>query len=166
MKRKHLFLIALPVIILVSLDVVLLAQGTPADYERAANLSKKLEPLALNIVDQSGWIEKTPRLWYRKSVKGGFEFEIADAAAATKSIAFDHEKLAAALALVIEDKVDPNNLPFRTIEFKDDGKSVEFNVNGTRYSCDLTTYTCTKSQGQRRRRIYHVGKRSGASGRF
>jgi dipeptidyl aminopeptidase/acylaminoacyl peptidase len=144
MKRKHLFLIALPVIILVSLDVVLLAQGTPADYERAANLSKKLEPLALNIVDQSGWIEKTPRLWYRKSVKGGFEFEIADAAAATKSIAFDHEKLAAALALVIEDKVDPNNLPFRTIEFKDDGKSVEFNVNGTRYSCDLTTYTCTK----------------------
>jgi len=153
MKRRNLPTITLFTIVLVSLPVVLFARGEPADYERAAKLREKLSPLALNIIDQSGWIEKTPRLWYRKSVKGGFEFNVVDAATATKTIAFDHERLAVALAKVIEDKVDPNNLPFRSIEFTEDSKSVEFNVGDSKYSCDLTTYACKEAgQAERRRR--------------
>jgi dipeptidyl aminopeptidase/acylaminoacyl peptidase len=153
MKHKNIPPVILLFTILISLPVVLFAQVEPADYERAAKLREKLNPLATNIIDQSGWIEKTARLWYRKSVKGGSEFYVVDAAAATKTIAFDHKKLAAALAKVIEDKVDPNNLPFRAIEFTDDGKSIEFNVGDAKYSCELATYTCKEAgQAERRRR--------------
>ncbi|MHC4638863.1 MAG: DPP IV N-terminal domain-containing protein, partial [Planctomycetota bacterium] len=165
MKNNHLSTITLSAMILVSLPVVIFAQGQPADYERSANLREKLQPLALNIVNQSGWIEKTPRFWYRKSVKGGNEFNVVDTATAEKKIAFDHEKLAAALALVLEDKVDANNLPFRSIEFIDDEKSVEFNVGESKYSCDLTTYACKKVgpvERRRRRRGFTMWERGPA----
>ena len=94
MKRKHLSIFIGSAMILVSLPVKLLAQGKPADYERAANLKEKLQPLVYNVIDQSGWIEETSRFWYRKSVKGGVEFNVLDAETPTKKIAFDHEKLA------------------------------------------------------------------------
>ena len=78
MKCKHQSTFICLAIIQVSLPVILLAQARPVDYERAANLWEKLKPLASNIVDQSNWIEKTSRFWYRKSVKGGFEFNVVD----------------------------------------------------------------------------------------
>ncbi len=153
MKHKYLSTIVWPAMVAVSLPVILLAQGRPVDYERAANLREKLQPLALNVVSESGWIGKTSRFWYRKSVKGGFEFNVVDASTATKTIAFDHEKLAAALAAVLEDKVDANNLPFRSIRFADDEQSVEFAVREWRYTCDLASYICKKVElaGRRRR---------------
>ena len=161
MKQKNFTTIALLTLIIVSFSAELFAQVEPADYERAAKLREKLNPLAMNIIDQSGWIAKTSRLWYRKSVKGGFEFYIVDAAAATKNIAFDHKKLATALAKVIENKVDPNNLPFRAIEFTEDCNSVEFNIGDSKYSCDLTTYICKEAGQAERRRRWRGGNRFG-----
>jgi len=120
------------------------AQVTNADYERAMGLRVKLQPLALDIVDRGGWIEKTSRYWYRKSVSGGNEYWIADAASREKAIAFDHAKLAAALAAASGEKVEALSLPFFTITFKDEGKTIEFAGAGARWSCDLATYACKK----------------------
>jgi dipeptidyl aminopeptidase/acylaminoacyl peptidase len=144
MKNNRLSTITLLAILLVSLPVVTFALGQPADYEHAANLKEKLQPLAFNVVERSGWIENTSCFWYCKSVKGGNEFYVVDAATAEKKIAFDHENLAAALALILEDEVDANNLPFESIEFKDGEKIIEFNIGESKYSCDLTTYACKK----------------------
>src|SRR4030066_1107591 len=102
------------------------AQVTRADYERATGLRAKLQPLALNIVDRAGWIGKTSRYWYRKSVAGGNEFWVAGAASREKKIAFDHAKLAAALAAASGEKVEALSLPFFSLNFSEDGKSVEF----------------------------------------
>ncbi|MHC4558688.1 MAG: DPP IV N-terminal domain-containing protein [Planctomycetota bacterium] len=69
------------------------------------------------------------------------------------------------MALVLEDEVDPNNLPFRSIEFKDDEKLVEFNVGESKYSCDLTTYVCKKVgpvERRRRRRGFTMWERGPA----
>jgi dipeptidyl aminopeptidase/acylaminoacyl peptidase len=126
------------------LPVLVPAQATRADYERAAGLRTKLQPLALGIVDRGGWVGKTPRYWYRKSVAGGNEYWIADAAGRDKRIAFDHAKLAAALAAASGEKVEALSLPFMTVTFAEDGKSVEFVAAGSRYSCDLATYECKK----------------------
>ena len=144
MKRKNLFLRTVLLLSLVLLPVILRAQVTQADYERAANLRAKLQALALNVVDRSGWIEKTPRFWYRKSVKGGFEFDVVDAATKEKKIAFDHEKLAVALASASGEKVEAKNLPFSTITFVDNEKAIEFEVGDWKYSCDLALYACRK----------------------
>ncbi len=116
------------------------AQTTEADYARATGLRAKYQPLALDVVDRGGWIGKTSRYWYRKSVAGGNEFWIADAAAKKKSLAFDHARLAAALTAASGEKFEALALPFVVLTFSEDGKSVEFGAAGGRWSCDLATY--------------------------
>jgi len=131
-------------IVLLVLPALVSAQATRADYERAAGLRAKLAPLALNVVERGGWIGKTSRYWYRKSVAGGNEFWVVDAAAKEKRIAFDHSKLAAALAAASGEKAEALSLPFNAVTFVDEGKTVEFAAAGFRYSCDLATYACKK----------------------
>jgi dipeptidyl aminopeptidase/acylaminoacyl peptidase len=126
-------------------------QVTRADYERATGLRVKLSSLALNVVDRGGWVGKTARYWYRKSVTGGTEFWVADAARREKRIAFDHARLAAALAAASGEKTEALKLPFNVITFADDEKSVEFMAAGVRYSCDLAAYTCKKLEPFERR---------------
>ena len=144
MKRHSFSPVAIFLLVLVFGPVLLSAQDTQADYERAFGLREKVEALALNMPDRHAWIEKTTRFWYRKSVKGGFEYNVVDAATLEKKIAFDHEKLAAALTKVLKEKVEAQKLPFRSITFVNKEKSIQFDVRESRYSCDLTTYTCKK----------------------
>ncbi|MDH7512636.1 MAG: DPP IV N-terminal domain-containing protein [Clostridiales bacterium] len=144
MKPKKLLVFGAWVLFFLILPLFLSAQGTKADYERAAGLRNKLQNLVLNAVDRSGWIEKTTRFWYRRSAKGGFEFMVADVATQTKKLAFDHEKLAAALAAASAEKVDAQNLPFMFISFVDKEQALEFDFGEWKWKCDLNTYACTK----------------------
>ncbi|HVP91720.1 MAG TPA: DPP IV N-terminal domain-containing protein, partial [Terriglobales bacterium] len=98
------------------------------------------------------WIEKTHRFWYRKTVKGGFEFELVDADALTKKPAFDHEKLAAALNAASGQKYTGVKLPFMGIRFTDAEKAIEFEAAEFRWKCDLATYAVTKLGPVERRR--------------
>src|SRR5581483_11792643 len=77
--------------------VVAGAQGTLADYERAATVTQRLAGLTVNVAEAPTWIGPT-RFWYRKSVKGGHEFVLVDAARGAKRAPFDHARLAAALS--------------------------------------------------------------------
>ncbi len=76
---------------------VVAAQGTAIDYSRADQLNARYDGLAVNTPDRPTWIGRSPRLWYRRTVKGGYEFIVVDVAAKTKQPAFDHTKLAAAI---------------------------------------------------------------------
>ena len=130
--------------IALALPALVPAQVTKADYDRAAGLRTKYNALALNIVDRGGWIGKTARYWYRKSVPGGGEFWIVDASTRVKAVAFDHAKLAAALAAASGAKIEPLALPLMDPKFSDDGKTVEFFAAGSRWTCDLATYAVAK----------------------
>lgn len=144
MKTKNILILILTAFILPAMPTVLLAQGQTQDYQRAAGLRERLQPLALNMVETSSWIGKTHRFWYKKSTEEGSAFFMVDADAQTKKKAFDHEKLAAGLAEVLGEKVKPYDLPFRLIEFSEDEKSIEFTVGPFEYSCNLETYACIK----------------------
>jgi hypothetical protein len=48
----------------------LAAQGTLADYEQAMTVRETYQPLAINVPDQANWIEKSNRVWYRRTVRG------------------------------------------------------------------------------------------------
>jgi len=151
MKWPSLFVFAVVFWILCLFLLPLPAQVTRADYERAANLRSELQLLALNLPERPSWIGKTSRFWYRKTVKGGFEFQVMDAGNLTRKPAFDHEKLAAALAQASKEKVDAMKLPFQTISFIDDGRGVQFDVESVRWKCDLTSYTVTRIGAAERR---------------
>ena len=137
--------------VVVLIPLLASAQVTKADYERATGLRSKLQPLALNIVDRGGWIGKSVRYWYRKSVSGGNEYWIADASRQEKRIAFDHAKLAAALAAASGEKIQALDLPFFGLTFNEDGKSLEFSAFGARWLCDLATYALKKLETPGRR---------------
>jgi dipeptidyl aminopeptidase/acylaminoacyl peptidase len=144
LKTKNILILILTAFILPVLPTVLLAQGQAQDYQRAAGLREKLQPLALNMVESSAWIGKTHWFWYKKSIEKGSGFFVVDADTQTKKSAFDHERLAAGLSEVLGEKVKPYDLPFRFIEFSEDEKSIEFTVGPSEYSCNLETYVCKK----------------------
>src|SRR5207247_8080807 len=98
------------------------AQGTAGDYERANGLRAKYEALVNNVPGPATWIEKTNHFWYRRSVKGGSEFMWFDADTQQKRPAFDHARLATALATATKApaaKYTAATLPFNTIAFVD-----------------------------------------------
>ncbi|HEK86033.1 MAG: DPP IV N-terminal domain-containing protein [Candidatus Saccharicenans sp.] len=143
MKQKSKILIFFLLFVFSSLTS-LIAQGKLEDYERAARLREKYESLAINVPDRASWIEKTPRFWYRKTVKGGHEFILVDVEKGTKNPAFDHEKLAAALNKQTSEKFTALTLPFRNINFVDNEKFLEFEFGGWRWRCNLDTYEVKK----------------------
>ncbi|MDD8027480.1 MAG: DPP IV N-terminal domain-containing protein, partial [Acidobacteriota bacterium] len=144
MRHHRVRLIAVVLVAALFWPLLLSAQGTRADYERAASLREKWQSLPVDLPERPSWIGKTHRFWYRKSVIGGFEFVLVDADKASKGPAFDHGKLAAALAVELKDKVDPQKLPFTRINFTDDEKGVKFEAGGFRWTYDPAAGTLAK----------------------
>ena len=151
MKRRSLLRFSVLFLVLTCLPALLAAQGTPADYERANALRTKFQGLAVNIPERPNWIEKTPRFWYRKSVKGGNEFVLVDAEKAVKKPAFDQAKLAAALSAAAKEKYTAVTLPFSTFTYVDNEKSIEFAIGDSKWKCDLLKYICVKVSPVERR---------------
>jgi len=137
------------------------AQGTVADYARSDRLNARYEGLAVNTPDRPTWIGRSPRLWYRRTVTGGYEFMVVDVAAKTKQAAFDHTKLAAAIiraglnevpavgrggagAPGTPTLVSATNLPFADFTFADDEHAIEFIATGYNWKCTITDYACQR----------------------
>ena len=73
------------------------------------------------------WLTNSVRFWYRNDLRGGAkEFILVDADKGIRRRAFDHERLAAALAKAAGEEVKAEGLPFSQIEFTENGKAVEF----------------------------------------
>ncbi|MFI6502921.1 DPP IV N-terminal domain-containing protein [Nonomuraea typhae] len=80
------------------------------------------------------------RFWYTVDTRDGKRFILVDPAAGSREPAFDHHRLAAALAAATGQEVNPAALPFSGIELSTD--AVEFFAFGSFWRCRLDTYTC------------------------
>ena len=142
------------------------AQGTLADYRRGQELAGTAARLVAGVPGAANWIGETDRFWYSRSVKGGTEFLLVDAAAATKKPAFDHQKLAAAISSASGNKYTALTLPFAPppagrggapgrgaatgapttspLTFIDGERSIRYGIGGSMWTCSLTDYSCTK----------------------
>jgi dipeptidyl aminopeptidase/acylaminoacyl peptidase len=182
MTLRHAIRLTAGATTVVVLSAWLAAQGTPAkagartaaakpalpasdivaDYGRAYGLRDRVQDKVFNVPEAPAWVEKTTKFTYRKSVKGGNQFVLVDASAATRAPAFDHEKLAAALSAAANAKYTALTLPFSTFTFVEDMKAIEFTTGGgrgggratgpgapgapavPRWHCTLTDYQCTR----------------------
>ncbi len=133
------------------------AQGTIADYQRAAGLRDRYQNLAYGVTDQVRWVYDTSKVVYRKTVRGGFEFVMADGDKLTRAPAFDHAKLAAALSTALKRKVGPLDLPFTQFTFNKELTGIEFQVTERNpaaapptgpaappWRCSLENYICVQ----------------------
>lgn len=141
-----------------------LAQGTLEDYRRAQELRAKTQGLVVDVPGPITWIGESDHFWYYRSVQGGTEFVLVDAAAGTRKPAFDHEKLAAAINAAAGAKATALKLPFApqpggrgagagrgfggnppgALTFVDRQQAITFGHGGFLYKCTLTDYVCTK----------------------
>jgi hypothetical protein len=98
------------------------AGASVADYARA----EKCLAAAVNllVVGGSVTVNRLPgeRFWYRCVTPAG----------KSRVPAFDHGKLAAALATAAGAKIDPTQLPFQAIKLSADGTSVSFDYDRRR----------------------------------
>ena len=141
----------------------MLGQGTLADYQRAQELQAKASGLVVNTPGPVTWIGASERFWYPRAVKGGTEFVLVDAAAGSKQLAFDHDKLAAAISTATGHPYKGFALPFALapggrgrpatvtatpltapLTFVDDQSAIQFGTGGSLYKCVLNSYECKK----------------------
>ncbi len=114
-------------------------------YKRAESfLPWNAQKLIKNGYLKPNWIENSSKFWYLIETDEKREFLCVDPKTKKKSRAFDHNKLTKNLNRVTGKKYSSTQLPFDTIEFKNDGTIMEFNIRKNYWSCDLTTYECTK----------------------
>ncbi|HUF50031.1 MAG TPA: DPP IV N-terminal domain-containing protein [Longimicrobiales bacterium] len=131
---------------LVLLPATAAAQGTRDDYTRAERfLPQNLNGLVLNGQITANWVAGEDRFWYVRELPDGKEFVVVDAASGRKSLAFDHERLAEALARALDREVKPRALPFDRFDFTAGGSAIEFAVAAVRWRCDLARSVCTRS---------------------
>lgn len=124
---------------------------TVADYQRAEKmLAAAVNPLVIGGAVNATWLADD-RFTYRSTIADGFEFMVVDPVKKTRVRAFDHERLATALAAAVGGgaTIDAKKLPFTSIELSDDGASVSFDHNGKRYTCDVKGGACAGKDNPR-----------------
>jgi len=77
------------------------------------------------------------KFWYRVLTPTGSEFVLVDAAKGTRTVAFDHEKLATSISSATNKKYTGSMLPFQVINYSADGKSITFRTDGKQWRYDL-----------------------------
>jgi dipeptidyl aminopeptidase/acylaminoacyl peptidase len=121
--------------------------STTQDYQAAEQLLRRpARPGELVIGDKvrPRWIDGGARFWYGVSTGVGKRFVLVDPAAGIRAPAFDHARLAAALAAACGQQVDPEALPFGAIALAEG--AVELDAFGEHWRCRLDTYACERTE--------------------
>jgi dipeptidyl aminopeptidase/acylaminoacyl peptidase len=91
------------------------------------------------------WFAGNRYFWYQNDLSGRTkEFILVNAELGTRQLAFDHQKLAAALSRVSETEYKAEQLPFESIVFVDGEKKVQFTIGEMNWQCDLESYELTR----------------------
>ena len=116
---------------------------TAKDYERAEKfMSYNTEAFVDAGTVRPNWLPND-RFWYLSVTAKQNTFILVDPVQKTRAAAFDHQKLADALSTASGTKYDAAKLPFQTIHFLEDGKSIAFTVAGKKWKYNLTGGTIT-----------------------
>jgi dipeptidyl-peptidase 4 len=114
------------------------AQGTQADYERSNRWFELTANKVFKAKIEPNWISGSDQFWYVNQLgQGKKEFWVVDCKAATWKPAFDHLKLASELARTLKKEVSAEKLPFDTIEFSEDRKTIAFRIGEELFRVNL-----------------------------
>ncbi len=128
----------------VMVGFIALAQGTRADYERAAELRHLTDGKVFRAKVEPHWFDDNTRFWYRNDLAGGAsEFILVDAEQGTRAPAFDHARLADALAKTTSETVAADKLPLDRLEFTANHAALVFSSRDKWWRCDLQSYELT-----------------------
>ncbi len=154
------------IIVLLTFALQGLAQGTVEDYKRAEEYSEKIRDKVYHSPLSFTWVEKQPQLWYVSQTSRGKEFTVVDVDKRLKQQAFDHERLATALAQASGEKVEAYQLPFNSITYVGDDR-LEVIAFQKKWQVSLTDYRVEgpgKEEESDRRSGYWGARRDDSTG--
>lgn len=123
------------------------AQGTRADYERAEKLGERTRGAVYRTKVDASWLPGGARFWYRNDLgEDRREFVLVDALAATRRPAFDHARLAGALAKALGQPVDAERLPLDWLRFEENG-GLLLGTAGKSWRAVLESYELREAPG-------------------
>jgi len=100
--------------------LVAVAREPASDFERARTLRDRVANTVFRDTVKAHWLRGNTRFWYRVSTgPQAHEFVLVDAAAGRRELAFDHVRLAQALAAAGEKDVRANRLDLDRLTFDD-----------------------------------------------
>ncbi len=115
-----------------------------ARYERAEQMLSQWSVLVCGAAVVPHWIADGSRFWYLSETTTK-SFWIVDPLERIREPAFDHARLAEALAVASGDQVEADSLPFTVIEVS--AEAVVFDAFGAHWRCALDTYECRVVEG-------------------
>ena len=121
-----------------------LSQVTAQDMTRSLQLRETQMYLTRDVADPAAWASDD-KLFYRKTVAGGFAFVTYDVKTGAKTPSFDQARLAAGLGKAGNATFDPLRLPFESFSFADNGAAIRFSFNEAGWRCTLTDYACAEA---------------------
>jgi dipeptidyl aminopeptidase/acylaminoacyl peptidase len=127
-----------------------------AAFNRSIGLRADWQYLTREIAWPAAWTPDGRRFSYRKTVDGGFAFEMVDARSLAKTPAFDQERLAAGLAAGLGRPVAPLRLPFEAFDYDEGGQAIRFEIDEARWRCTLADYRCAAETRHGRPRGFGV----------
>ncbi|WP_159981717.1 MULTISPECIES: DPP IV N-terminal domain-containing protein [unclassified Novosphingobium] len=133
-----------------------LAEPTREQVDRSVVLREDWQYLTREIAWPATWTPDGTAFSYRKTVKGGFAFETVDAGTLAKSPAFDHERLARALAQAMKRPVQALRLPFAEFGYDGSRQAILFSAGEQGWRCTLVEYACEERTEQGRPRGFGV----------
>ncbi|MEQ8423137.1 MAG: S9 family peptidase, partial [Cyclobacteriaceae bacterium] len=108
------------------------AQNTPvtkANYELASRFSPdNLKRLVFSTAVDPHWLKNSPRFWYVYETSEGKIYTIVDPRSKSKSLLFDHDKMAADMTRLTGDPYDKKNLDIENLEFINNETAIRFEV--------------------------------------
>ena len=122
------------------------AQGTRADYERASRLRELTDNKVFRDRVRPHWFAEGTHFWYRvRTGSDRHEFVLVDVEAGTRRPAFDHERLATALAAAGCKNVSAQQLSIESLAIDLQEHSIRFRHGEKLWRCDLQTYQLSAS---------------------
>ena len=125
-----------------------LAQGTKADYARAAELPNLTRGKVFRDRVEPHWFDDNRQFWYKvRTGPASQEFILVEAEEGRRQPAFDHQKLAAALAKQKISDAPADRLPIEQLAFDPAGKYVDLQIGGRWWRCNLESYELSPRPG-------------------
>ncbi len=121
---------------------------TTKDYQRAES---QMAYNTQQFVDRGSVIPNWlpgDKCWYRVLTPKGSEFILVDPVKGTRTAAFDAQKLAAALSSATGRSYSSSMLPFQSISYSADGRSIIFRVDTKQWRYDLQANTLANDTSQ------------------
>jgi hypothetical protein len=125
------------------------AQDTQSDYLRADGFRARTDGKVFKSRVTPHWFAGNTRFWYRNDlVEGEREFVLVDAIQGTRRPAFDHARLAAAMAKATGKPIDGKRLPFDQLDFDAKEPFMLVQFEGKTWRCDLQSYEVRQQNGE------------------